>query len=297
MEIIDSIEHRNFQDPKYFSLHWSVTNNCNYKCDYCGVHKEEKIYPFYNILEFENFISNRYNTDVVLFGGEPLIHPNILQIIGSIKGNIRICTNLSRNEEFLRDIVNINSNIKIVASVHFANFSESFYSKINYLSTNIDFVKVKVMWDSRYKEKCLELYKKLKPMEKNSDKIKIYLDMVYHPNQEFTKKDIAFFESVQDDNRFSINFGSEYTSYNEIRRYFNGFPNFYNWKCYCGPKGLFIDSDGSVYLCQTKKNKGKVLFNVNHDDFKSHLDIFESPTICDEDDFCLEVVVPRRRYD
>lgn len=297
--MIKEICHRKFkEDPDYFSLHWAVTNNCDYKCDYCGVYKKEKIYNFENILKFINTMGENKNVDTVLFGGEPLIHPNILQIVGELETDIRICTNLSRNLRFFRELIGINRNLTIVSSLHYAREDiTDFYNKVKYLLEYTKFVKVKVMWDSRYKEDCKKAYQVLKPLE-ISGNCKIYFDMVYHEICQFLDEDIEFFESIQNDDRFYVRTdeGEEYTSYNEIRRMFNGFPNFYKWKCYCGRKGLFIDSDGTVYLCQTKRNKGKQLFNINQymDVFKTTIKYNLNPIICDEDDFCHDVVIPRR---
>lgn len=297
--MIKALCHKRFEEDKdYYSLHWAITNNCNYKCDYCGVWRDEKIYPFENILEYINFIGEINHVDTVLFGGEPLVHPNILQIVGELQTDIRICTNLSRNVGFLRDMTRINDDITWVISFHYAKDDlADLYDKIRHLVDYSRFVKVKVMWDSRYKEECKKVYQFLWPLEKQYSNFKVYLDMVYHEICHFLDEDIKFFEKIQNDNRFLVigDRGKIYTSYNEIRREFNGFPNFYGWKCYTGPKGLFIDSNGSVYRCQTKRNKGKQLFNVNKDDFTKYLNILQEPIYCDEDDFCTEVVIPRRK--
>ena len=297
--MINALCHNKFkEDKKHYSLHWAITNNCNYQCDYCGVHKKEKYYDFQNILEFINFLGTIHNVETVLFGGEPLVHPNILQIVGELETDVKICTNLSRNLGFLRQLTGINRDLKIVASYHYHKDDlATFYEKITHMVDYSDFVKVKVMWDSRFKEECKKVYQFLWPLQKQYDNFKVYLDMVYHEICHFLDEDVKFFERIQDDNRFwtMTERGEVYTSYNEIRRQFNGFPNFYGWKCYTGPKGLFIDSNGSVYRCQTKRNKNKPIFNLNTDDFTKYLSILEEPIICDEDDFCHEVVIPRRQ--
>ena len=297
--MIKALCHRNFkEDEKYYSLHWAVTNNCDYQCDYCGVYKKEKVYDYHNIIEFINFIGESNNVDTVLFGGEPLLHPNILQIVGELNTDIRICTNLSRDYSFFRNLISINRDIKIVASFHYARNDDlpSFYEKIQYLLDYVDYVKIKVMFDSRYVNEIKQIYKFLLNLEKSHENLKVYLDMVYHEICHFLDEDIKFFESVQNDDRFYVRMphGEVFTSYNEIRRMFDGFPSFYGWKCYCGAKGLFIDSDGTVYYCQTKRNQGKPLFNLNTDDFTNYLKIFENTITCDEKGFCHEVVVPRR---
>jgi len=300
--VINAIAHKNFKEiPKYFSLHWAVTNNCNYRCSYCGVHKKEKYYDFHNIIEYINFIGTFNHVDTVLFGGEPLIHPNILQIVGELETDVRICTNLSKNIGFFRDLIKINHDLKIVASFHYAKDDlADFYEKIMFLLDYTKKVKVKVMWDSKYKEECKKVYEFLLPLEHKYDNFQVFLDMVYHDDVQFLTEDFEFFDNIQKDESFYVADSlrsrfTSYTSYNEVRRRFKGFPTFEGWYCYCGQKGLFIDSDGSVYLCQTKRNEGKELFNLNTDDFTKYLTLFEEQVICDESGFCHEVVIPRRK--
>ncbi len=296
--MIQSLYHRNFKEiEKYYSLHWAVTNNCNFKCAYCGVYKDEKIYDFENIIEYINFIGTNNHVDTVLFGGEPLIHPNILEIVRKIETDIRICTNLSKSISFFRELIRVNHNVKVIASFHYEKDDwVEFYQKISYLIAHVKFVKVKIMWDSRYKEECKEVYKLFRTFER-FDNFKLYLDLVYHDICKFSDEDLKYFNSIQNDNRFWIHLpeGGKFVSYNEVRRKFNGFPNFLGWKCYTGKKGLFIDSNGDVCYCQTKRNKGKAIFNLNEDDFTKYLNIFTSHIICDENDFCCEVVIPRRK--
>ena len=299
---IKEISHRNFQnDPDYYSLHWAITNNCNYHCDYCGVYKNEKIYDFEKTIEFINYVDQFKNVDTVLFGGEPLIHPNILEIVKGLKTNIRICTNLSIDLQFFKQLTDINNNLKIVASYHLHKEDlESFVDKFRYLANHTNFIKVKIMFDSRYKEQCKNVYYFFKAFEHQYQNCKIYLDMVYHEICDFSDQDIKFFESKQnDDDRFYIRTdeGERYTSYNEIRRMYNGFPIFYGYECDSGKSGMFIDSDGSVYPCQTKRNNRLSLFNLNIDDYKDHWMFINSSRLCDQNQPCYEVVIPRRIND
>ena len=299
--MIQEVCHRNFQnDPKYFSMHWSLTNNCNYKCDYCGVWKDEQMYPFEKTIEYINHVNEIKTVDTVLFGGEPLFHPNILQIIGELESKIRVCTNMGKSLNFFRELCKINNDITMVISLHVHKVDlVKFVYKLEYLCEYFDFIKLKVMYDSRHKCESEQIYYHMKTYEKKYDNIKVYLDMVYHEICPLTQFDIRFFDSKQDDDRFYIKTkeGEKYTSYNEIRRMFDGFPNYHGYECDCGKSGLFVDSDGSVSYCQTKKNRGEVIFNVNDSDYKEHDHILEQSIICDVDEPCYEVVVPRRKND
>lgn len=299
---IKEVCHRNFlDDPSYFSMHWSLTNNCNYKCDYCGVWKDETVYPHMKIVEYINHVNSQKNVDTVLFGGEPLIHPNILQIVADLKSNLRICTNLGQNLRFLEDLSFVDSNLKIVASLHLQKINlTEFVDKLQFVCENFKFVKLKVMYDSRHRVQSQKVWSYFKVYEKIYDNIKVYLDMVYHPECPISKHDLEFFDSKQNDDRFYIRTEneSEFTSYNQIRRMFDGFPNYYGYECDCGKNGLFINSDGNVSYCQTKKNKDQVLFNINDISEYSQYDyLLLDSIICDMNESCYEVVIPRRVND
>jgi len=299
---IKEVCHRNFlKDPDHFSMHWALTNNCNYKCNYCGVWKDEEIYPHMKAVEYINHINNHKNVDTVLFGGEPLIHPNILQITADLESDIRICTNLGRSLRFLEELSSVNSNLKIIASLHLhkADLIE-FANKIEFACKNFKFVKLKIKYDPTVKLQSKKVWEYFKAYEKLYDNMKVYLDMVYHPDFPITKGDLKFFDSQQNDDRFYIRTEEidKFLSYNEIRRMFDGFPNYYGYQCYCGKSGLFINSNGDVSYCQTKKNKGQIIFNINNiDDYTDYDYLLINPIICDMNEPCYEVVIPRRSND
>lgn len=293
--MIKHVCHRNFlEDEKYFSMHWSLTNNCNCRCDYCGVWKDEAIQPHSKIVEYINHVGTTKNVDTVLFGGEPLMHPEVLTIINSLKTDVRICTNLNRSLSFLKQI---KSDVKMIVSLHLHKTDLfEFAAKMNFLCQNFKFVKLKVMYDTRYREESQKTWSLFKVYEKMYDNIKVYLDMVYHPKCEITEQDLQFFDSKQNDDRFYIQTDEveEYISYNQIRRMFGGFPNYFGYTCECGLKGLFIDSNGDASYCQTKKNHGQTIFNINRDTYQDYDYILNKPIVCDMDEPCYEVVIPRR---
>ena len=75
-------------------VYWGITNNCNLNCHYCSKHRNEIFYDLEyvsNIIKFINNLSDIKSTLFLkLFGGEPTIHPNILDIVKSISNKINI---------------------------------------------------------------------------------------------------------------------------------------------------------------------------------------------------------------
>lgn len=63
----------------------NVTDYCNLKCKYCYAHNENRIFmPTEKILELVFDLHSQGVWQIVLGGGEPFFHPDIIQIIGEV---------------------------------------------------------------------------------------------------------------------------------------------------------------------------------------------------------------------
>ena len=89
------------EDPKFFGSHWDVTSRCNFRCSYCTYkNRNEAFYPYEHmlkIMEFYDYLYENYNLSLMLFGGEPLLHPDILKVVNRLGKSIyplQIFTNL-----------------------------------------------------------------------------------------------------------------------------------------------------------------------------------------------------------
>jgi|WetSurSiteA1Bulk_404760.scaffolds.fasta_scaffold00418_17 MoaA/NifB/PqqE/SkfB family radical SAM enzyme len=311
MEILEVGRKDFFENQKLFSLHWSVSNNCNYNCDYCGVH--QKFEPYLNeekttkIINYINHIESLgYQVWAALFGGEPLLHPDILNIVKQIKTTDLIAmTNLSHSLKFFKDLAQTKPDITICSTYHYerSNFEE-FKEKINFLIDNVKLVKVKVLWDPRHKEEIFKIFQSMKQLESTHSNYVAFLDLVYHDNFPWTSDDLEKFDSVQDNKEFKIvyieNEGEEpktkELSYNEIRRIFSGFPKYYMYRCDTGKRGIFISPNGDVLICMSSYFEGvKPIFNVIEDDYNKYDQVFSVPVICKLNAFCCEHLLPRKR--
>ena len=145
------------EDNKLFSSHWDVTSRCNYRCSYCTYK----------------------NLSLLLFGGEPLIHPDILKIVerlGISKYPLQIFTNLSRSKSFLKKLCSIRDDLKFFTSFHYEYADpDKFLEKVN-LVQDMAKIHVKIMWDSTKKDQIRAIY------DKFSNNLRT-IDMIYHPNQ------------------------------------------------------------------------------------------------------------------
>lgn len=150
--------------PKKFTLEIYLTSVCNFNCEYCKLHD---IDAKFNKIDFDKLLSiDNENFDIYIFGGEPLIHPEIEQLISKLKGNIIIQTNLSISEEKLINLMKYN--ITINPSFHFKMANKNnFLNNMNILDSYNKLGDTSIMWISEYDKEISMFYKILKMKFKN----------------------------------------------------------------------------------------------------------------------------------
>lgn len=84
------------------TIMWTITNNCNYKCPYCLVPKGIK-----NIDKKRIHYINQFKDKIrylIIFGGEPTLHPDIKYILENSRCNTKLWTNFSQPIEMYKDL-------------------------------------------------------------------------------------------------------------------------------------------------------------------------------------------------
>lgn len=114
-----------------FEIYWTLTDFCNFKCNYCNpilhsgdFHQNRKV-GFPTQQEIETFLDNigkKYlkgrQLVVRLSGGEPTLHPMIVDIVARLKeynGWLGITTNGSKPEDFWKQILPLD---EVTISIH-----------------------------------------------------------------------------------------------------------------------------------------------------------------------------------
>ena len=73
-----------FYDVKYrSSIHWSITGHCNYRCRHCFMDAPEARFPQPTLDELKDYIEQMAECGIQMVditGGEPLVHPDFLEI-------------------------------------------------------------------------------------------------------------------------------------------------------------------------------------------------------------------------
>ncbi|MEE1227836.1 MAG: radical SAM protein [Lachnospiraceae bacterium] len=113
-------------------VHITLTNNCNMRCPHCfvsaGIVKRQEL----NVDEILSVVDSikelNGDTDIVVSGGEPLIHPDIMRLLRGLKGqNVTLFTNGTLiNERNYRDIAECCQEVQI----SFEGVSQRIYEKI-----------------------------------------------------------------------------------------------------------------------------------------------------------------------
>lgn len=131
----------NCGDPTYKTIQfeWFLTNWCNYNCSYCSeadnmvdtFDKQSSPSKYKLVLSRLRLITTPFSVELI--GGEPTLHPNIVEILSELSSfenciKIQVITNLSRSVEFYKTIST--PKVQFLASFHPEYFSKEFISKV-----------------------------------------------------------------------------------------------------------------------------------------------------------------------
>lgn len=88
-EVVESIKKK---------VHITLTNNCNMRCSHCfvsaGIVEKQELKVDEILAVIEKIQKINGSTDIVVSGGEPLVHPDIIQLLEGLRGhNVSLFTN------------------------------------------------------------------------------------------------------------------------------------------------------------------------------------------------------------
>ena len=165
---------------KYRKIYIEITNNCNLNCSFCS--KTNKKKQNMSIEQFELILKkiNDYTDYIYLHvKGEPLLHPNIIEII-NIANKYNLKVNLTTNgtlfDKYAEALGNCNNLNKINFSLHSENnkknYLESIFNNIKYLNSNTTTIyRLWTLNNNKLDNKSLEIVSKIKDYYKLSPNI------------------------------------------------------------------------------------------------------------------------------
>ncbi len=234
---------------KYKKIYIEITNNCNLNCSFCS--KVERPKNNMSLEEFEIILKKiqGYTNYIYLHvKGEPLLHPNIIEMINlAAKYNIKV--NLTTNGTLFQSKAKSLGNCPNINKINFSlhsennkeNYLEDIFDNIKYLNSNTTVIYR--LWTLKNNE-----------LDKNSTEVVNKLKTYYNLSTETVKKikrekniPISSTIYVDKDNEFSWPVENDYKS--------NGY-------CYALKTQIAILVDGTVVPCCLDSDGKVVLGNI-----------------------------------
>jgi MoaA/NifB/PqqE/SkfB family radical SAM enzyme len=235
---------------------WGLTNNCNLQCFYCSKHHKEEYYSYDMIGQYVVNIINKlakYKKIVLyLFGGEPTLYPYLLNILNDIYSDIYVDlqTNLIIDPQVLIKYIETQKISKISGSLHYGVCDTTIFHKNiqNLLKYNLS-IKLYLMYDSKYEDLFLKDYKKYNNLKKYYEKLECVGRLIFDNNNDYYS--IPSSQQLLDiiykkEKKYNI---YDNLTFHEIKN--QKLNKFTNMCCEAVKENLYIDSDGSIYACQT----------------------------------------------
>jgi len=152
--------------PQRFTLEIYLTEKCSFACKYCQLHTPG---VKFTDIDFDKLFAFDYSgEDVYIFGGEPMIHPQLDELLDRLSGNIVIQSNLSISTRRLRDILDKYNNVSISPSFHYEECDRTlFLENLKLINSYGKLGETAIMWLSEFDKEIFILYKILKDKYNN----------------------------------------------------------------------------------------------------------------------------------
>lgn len=200
------------RDHRICSLH--ITNFCNFHCSYCVIKDNLDSAQWSRETLFKNLdwiCKDGKTTSLLLFGGEPLIHPDFLDAVAKCKAEMNCqlstMTNASASLSFFKKIYTLDPEFKTTVSLHFEKLRiESFLEKAAFLASQKQGARFKIMLHPQFRTEAYKIAEKLNLIVKGT-KSRISCAMIRFPKQhyntfspEYNNDDWDFYHSVNKNN-------------------------------------------------------------------------------------------------
>lgn len=259
-----------------------IIDICNFRCKYCcnNFPRQNNYIDIFKLLSYIDnchYTFNR-NINITLLGGEPTLHPKILELCKELSKrqyvNFTVLSNLSSDISLYKNILELNGNM--LFSWHSEN--KNFIQKLDtLLNTSADYRKqifVALMLESIAYDEVKLIAKKLTDMEIIFSLTYICKPYTHNTNYDYTytAEQLDYYYSINDLQSKTAQYknfvANEKNKHNVIRlnEFFtpmHTINNFKMYKCNAGLDELYIHSDGKVYPCedtyrQTRKHIGTI---------------------------------------
>ena len=250
-----------------------VIDVCNYNCSYC-YNAQPRTNKILNLDRLYNFIVNiqtrtRKKIDIELIGGEPTLHPGLIDFCKKISSSpnvhCSIYSNFSASTQLYVQLLELG--IGFTWSSHSQH--KDFATKLDeipfhyYKDNNIN-IRVMFEHDGYYAVK--ELCQKL--MAKYQDYFEPAL--VQSIGKTYSNKYTDFYNDVNAKVRqkyvYIATYSNGHSELLTVNTAEHRFKNFKYWLCYAGLEYFYIHANGNIYACINQYERGqKPLGNIEYE--------------------------------
>ena len=286
------------QDETPLNVLLFIADQCNFACPYCYNRRPRtnKLIDLDLLYKFVEDMSQKTKRkmNISLIGGEPTLHPGMLNFCKSILSNVpstcvEILTNFSQPLETYLEHLELG--MKIAATWH---------GKIND-KQNLDYCKkmlrvplkffendqieVRIMFENDNWDNAEEVFRQMCPLFKKWVEISLVSDLDGKPYP-YTKAQLDRYKELLMKLKYTRDFftlryrdGTEkQVSFNDM--YLNPLVNFHLWRCNAGLDYIYVHCNGNVYNCQSYyEHDRKPICNIIQTQGEYKKELFK-PTIC-----------------
>ena len=271
----------------------NIIDQCNQSCYYCfnTFPRTLKLLDLNKLYNFINYVyKNKYkNIDLILLGGEPTLHPGLLEFCEKIQKqkyiNYKVISNFSANISVYKKLLINNNNLQLSwHSLINDKYNKKFLKKIklfdNYYFNNNN-INITVMYEKAFYKESLYVFNLLKnnylknvefslvqsPYYKmdtelylyTNEQIKLYNDIVYNDKKYINIKNNNFIINTFDKKQLNIIEFKVLDLKYKLR-------NFKLFKCMAGVDEFYVNFNGDIAPCEDMYFKYNIKYgNLNYD--------------------------------
>lgn len=259
-----------------------MTMRCNYHCSYCCYANclESGEWSREILMRNIDWIIRDGQTDrIIFFGGEPLIHPHILEAVAKCKSELPCqlvtVSNGSMPLQFFHKLYAIDPDFRTVISLHFEKLNpDSFLEKAAFLAETRKGAKFKIMFHPQYRDVIFRLADDLERIIAGT-KSALTCAMIRFPedkyvkfSEQYTQEDWQFHDRINSANsadpnvsvtlEFMDKSGNRYILNDEYDRLLEAnFLQFQGFDCKVNTRKCIFDISGNPrkFVCNTGPRK------------------------------------------
>lgn len=259
--------------PKQRSIRYELTGVCNYLCNYCSYNNTFNLGKHSVIWKEVVNWCNKYNSisklsnELILWGGEPTLHPDFWQVIDSVQIPFGLYTNFSQDINFWNQLLCYNHLCQIIATYHSTKISaDEFIKKVYYFNKKIPGFMIFIMLEKENLDLCIDVFNEIKSFINDNVKLALkavdttepyYPDDLYLPAYNVYLHDDQLIDFIFDTKReTNSRFDIIHKKNNDIYKQCT------NFTCDCPRYTIHIDALGNVFNCLVYDDNNKPICTV-----------------------------------